>query len=63
LFRIDSFFDVFTDLSLDGGQTWTPSSGPGGSTVMTLEDIPEPGTVLLLAAGCLALAAASRLGK
>ncbi|MCX6344459.1 MAG: GEVED domain-containing protein, partial [Armatimonadetes bacterium] len=25
-FQIDSFFDVFTELSLDGGQTWIPSS-------------------------------------
>jgi len=24
-YRIDSFFDVFTELSLDGGQTWFPS--------------------------------------
>ena len=24
-FSIDSFFDVFTELSLDGGQTWIPS--------------------------------------
>ncbi len=23
-FRVDSFFDVFTELSLDGGATWTP---------------------------------------
>ena len=27
LFRIDSFFDVFTELSIDGGQTWMPSQG------------------------------------
>ncbi|MFI5316746.1 MAG: hypothetical protein ACHQ6T_13685, partial [Myxococcota bacterium] len=26
LFQIDSFFDVFTELSVDGGQTWIPSS-------------------------------------
>ena len=65
LFRIDSFFDVFTDLSLDGGQTWTPSSGPGpgGSTVMTLETTPEPSTILLLGAGCLALGMVSRKRK
>jgi len=25
-FTVDSFFDVFTELSLDGGQTWFPSS-------------------------------------
>jgi hypothetical protein len=26
-FKIDSFFDVFTELSLDGGQSWHPSNG------------------------------------
>jgi hypothetical protein len=31
-FHIDSFFDVFTELSLDGGQTWIPSSGPDHMT-------------------------------
>jgi hypothetical protein len=24
-YRISSFFDIFTELSLDGGQTWSPS--------------------------------------
>jgi hypothetical protein len=28
-FMIDSFFDIFTELSLDGGQTWSPSAEPG----------------------------------
>lgn len=27
-FQIDSFFDVFTELSIDNGQTWAPSSSP-----------------------------------
>jgi hypothetical protein len=27
-FAIDSFFDVFTELSLDGGQTWDPTTTP-----------------------------------
>src|SRR6266700_2529635 len=26
-FRVGSFFDIFTELSLDGGQTWIPSQG------------------------------------
>lgn len=26
-FTIDSFFDVFTEISLDGGQSWLPPSG------------------------------------
>ena len=43
LFHIDSFFDVFTELSLDNGASWMPSSGP---THVTLEPVPEPGTLL-----------------
>lgn len=44
LYHIDSFFDVFTELSLDGGQTWNPASGP-----LHLEgDVPEPGTLTLV---------------
>jgi hypothetical protein len=27
-FQIDSFFDVYTELSVDGGATWTPSATP-----------------------------------
>ena len=28
-FRVSSFFDIFTELSMDGGQTWSPAvSGP-----------------------------------
>ncbi len=27
-YRVDSFFDVFTELSSDGGQTWVPSVTP-----------------------------------
>ena len=33
-FQIDSFFDIFTELSLDGGATWTPSNGSGHTTVV-----------------------------
>jgi hypothetical protein len=28
-FRINSFFDIFTELSMDGGQNWIPASSPG----------------------------------
>ena len=28
-FRVHSFFDVFAELSLDGGQTWVPAPAPG----------------------------------
>lgn len=33
-FKIDSFFDVFFEMSIDGGVTWAPgSNGPGHLTV------------------------------
>ncbi len=40
-YRIDSFFDVFTELSVDGGQTWLPSDSSlhtqlGGSPTAAL---------------------------
>ena len=43
LYRIDSFFDVFTELSLDGGANWVPDqNGP-----MRLTLLPEPGTAAM----------------
>lgn len=44
LYRIDSFFDVFTELSIDDGQTWMPSSGS-----LHLNGVPEPTTLGVLA--------------
>lgn len=44
LFRIESFFDVFTELSLDRGLTWIDSSAPPGRVVL----VPEPGTLVLV---------------
>jgi hypothetical protein len=53
LFRIDSFFDVFTELSIDGGQTFIPSTG---SSQVVLQTIPEPATwVMYLSAAGLML--------
>lgn len=43
LYHIDSFFDVFTELSVDGGNSWIPSDA---STRMTL--IPEPASLSLI---------------
>jgi hypothetical protein len=51
-FRIDSFFDVFTELSIDGGATWMPdTNGPA-----RVELVPEPGTLTLLGLGAAVLA-------
>ena len=47
LYQIDSFFDVFTELSIDGGISWMPSTN--GAAHMEL--IPEPTSLSLLAAG------------
>jgi len=41
-YQIDSFFDVFTELSLDGGATWIPST----DSVHIIN--PEPGSLALL---------------
>jgi hypothetical protein len=49
---IDSFFDVFTDLSPDDGASWLPDA-----TAHHLVLLPEPATLSLLAMGGLALAA------
>ena len=35
-YMISSFFDIFTEISLDGGQTWSPSLGE--PTTMSLRD-------------------------
>ncbi|MEX2307042.1 MAG: PEP-CTERM sorting domain-containing protein [Pirellulales bacterium] len=51
-YHIDSFFDVFTELSLDGGQTWIPKDGLRGTRV-NLGGVPEPASVVLLALGLL----------
>ncbi len=51
LYEIDSFFDVFTELSVDGGPFYGDLSG--GPSRMEL--CPEPATMSLLALGGLAL--------
>jgi len=52
LFRVDSFFDIFTELSLDGGSTWTPSQS---STRFDLTAVPEPATSVTLIAGLITI--------
>jgi len=40
-YAIDSFFDIFTELSLDGGQTWMPQESPPGHMELT-PSVPTP---------------------
>ena len=55
MYQIDSFFDVFTELSTDGGATWMPGTevrgGPAYAGHVTLEGVPEPSSLTLLATG------------
>ena len=41
-FRIDSFFDVFFELSLDGGASWVPASNDPGNMTLTGPGCPTP---------------------
>jgi hypothetical protein len=50
-YMIDSFFDIFTELSLDGGQTWIPAMGLQGPDSMHVVMTPEPATMTLLGLG------------
>jgi len=43
---IDSFFDIFTEITLDGGNTWYPADAP-----MHMTGTPEPATLALLGLG------------
>ncbi len=45
-FKIDSFFDIFTELSVDNGQNWIPAVRRE-----RVELVPEPGTLALLGLG------------
>ena len=50
LYHIDSFFDVFTELSVDGGNSWIPSNGS-----CRVDLTPEPASLMLLGLGGLLL--------
>ncbi len=51
-FVVNSFFDIFTELSIDGGQTWVP-----GETSMRMNGspTPEPASLAVLGLGVLVL--------
>jgi len=61
-YHIDSFFDVFTELSLDGGQSWIPKAGPRGTRV-TLGGVPEPSSIMLAGWALIGLAGLVRRRK
>lgn len=48
-FQVDSFFDIFTEVSLDGGGSWL--SGPPASMGESVSGVPEPASAVLLLAG------------
>ena len=50
LYHIDSFFDVFAEASLDGGDNWIAAEDS-----VRIELVPEPATLALLLLGGLAL--------
>lgn len=53
-YRIDSFFDVFTELSLDGGNTWLPQTSAPAHAALTSAN-PEPASLALWGLGLVGL--------
>ena len=45
LYRIGSFFDIFTELSLDNGATWSPAEGPPAVFGFNPVEVSAPGIV------------------
>ncbi|MCE9620030.1 MAG: hypothetical protein K8R92_08970 [Planctomycetes bacterium] len=49
LYRIQSYFDLFTELSLNGGLTWTESMGSTRIEINGMVPVPLPGVIGLVA--------------
>jgi len=57
LWQIDSFFDIFTELSVDGGGNWAPSLE---ASRMVLQPVPIPAAAWLFGSGLLGLVGMAR---
>jgi hypothetical protein len=58
-FRVTSFFDVFTEISLDGGANWHPNIGPPTH----MEANPEPASLILTGGVLILIARRIRRGS
>src|SRR5438477_10706248 len=64
LYHIDSFFDVFTELSLDDGQSWIPGvQGPAHVNLQPLEPEPSACALTLMVAGFTSLKRSRRSAR
>ncbi|MEA5532430.1 PEP-CTERM sorting domain-containing protein [Crocosphaera sp. XPORK-15E] len=63
-FEIMSFFDIYGQISLDGGQNWIDPIAPGRVDAVDLPSVPEPSTTLgLLLFGLGSVAGLKRKGN
>jgi hypothetical protein len=50
-YQLESFYNIFSELSVDGGNTWLPADGP--ALMQSL--VPEPTSIVLAATGLIGL--------